>query len=318
MIYMIVMLLTATIAAAATASAAAAADPKCDCYRTDGPSMTYFNSHVFTDFRSLSQYAKTPAVISSVDGNANAGTTSPFFNWGTALRDFWAPQQYKNANSTFPMVKTLNNLYIQKDTELGGAATYLRMRTTRLAGFQTAAEMQSNARLDHASIRMHSRVVGSSGACGSVFTYLHSDDPRLVQESDVEILTRDEHGLVHYTNQPGVLDGESVPGATHEIHLQKENSWSDWTTHRLDWTAGRTSFFVNGRGVLNSGFQVPRNDSFVLVNMWSDGGDWTGLMVEHGEAYMDVQWIEVLHGLASKKNCRRLCTIPRPGIVVQE
>lgn len=290
-----------------------AADPQCDCYLTDGSSPTYFTSHGFWDFRSLSQYASSPAVIDSVDGNANAPTTSPYFNWGTSLRDFWAPQQYKNGNNTFPMVKTLNNLFIQRDG--GGSSTYLRMRATRLPGFQTAAEMQSNNPLDHASIRMYSRITGSSGACGSVFTYLHSDDPAKVQESDIEMLTKDDHNLVHYTNQPGVLEGEPVPGATHEINLPNGKQWSDWTTHRLDWTPGKTTFYADGQQVLVSDFQVPQDKSFVLLNMWSDGGSWSGLMPQGGEANQDVQWVEILYGVTNKESCNNVCSVDTSGQV---
>ncbi|KAK2601810.1 hypothetical protein QQS21_004593 [Conoideocrella luteorostrata] len=296
----------------------ATADAQCDCYLSDGPSPTYFKSRSLSDFRALSQYASSPPpVITSVDGNVDAGTTSPFFNWGTPLREFWAPQKYKNGNSSFPMVKTLNNLYIEKNVEADGPATYLRMRSTRLPGFQTASELQSNERLDHASIRMYSRAVGSSGACSSVFTYLHSDDPALVQESDIEMLTKDDHNLIHYTNQPGVLNGETVPGASHEVHLPGGKAWSSWTTHRLDWTLGKTTFFADGKEVLRSDFQVPKDKSFVLLNMWSDGGVWSGLMDEGGEAYLDVQWVEVLHGVVLKESCGKVCKVEgEPGTVV--
>ncbi|OAQ59885.1 xylanase [Pochonia chlamydosporia 170] len=287
-------------------------DPQCDCYLTDGSSPTYFTSHGFWDFRSLSQYVSSPAVIDSVDGNANSPTTSAFFDWGTPLRDFWAPQQYKNGDTAFPMVKTFNNLYIQAN---GGSNTYLRMRSTRLPGFQTAAELQSNEMLDHASIRMYSRITGSTGACGSVFTYLHSENPADVQESDIEMLTKGDHNLVHYTNQPGVLNGEPVPGATHEINLPGGKQWSDWTTHRLDWTPGKTTFYADGQQVLVSDFQVPRDKSYVLLNMWSDGGSWTGSMPQGGEATMDVQWVEILHGVTNKERCRNVCSVDLSGEV---
>ena len=52
----------------------------------------------------------------------------------------------------------------------------------------------------HASIRIRARVAGSPGACAGIFTYLDDE-----QESDIEILTRDDRSTMRATNQPGVV-----------------------------------------------------------------------------------------------------------------
>lgn len=78
---------------------------------------------------------------------------------------------------------------------------HLTLRTNRLESFQSASDLEATE-LSYlfASIRVRARVTGSSGACAGIFFY-HSDD----QESDIEILTRDEHSILRATNQPGVV-----------------------------------------------------------------------------------------------------------------
>ncbi|KAM3474525.1 hypothetical protein MY5147_004220 [Beauveria neobassiana] len=293
-------------------------DSQCDCYVTDGRFPTYYQNHGFWDFRSLSRCAGVPPIIREVDGNLDANVTCSLFDWSHPFTDFWAPQHWTNANKTFPMVVTYNNLYIEHNP--GGRRdhqrhdTFLTMRTSRLPGFQTAAELQSIHKLDHASVRMLARTHGSPGACTSVFTYLGAKRLRDVQESDVEMLTRESAATaIHYTNQPSYLeDGTLITGAAYAATLPNGRCWSDWITHRLDWTPGRTTFSVDGVQSHTQTFQAPRDPSYVLLNAWSDGGVWTGQMREGGEAFQNVQWIEMLYNLLpAGAQCNRTCSIDK-------
>jgi len=54
----------------------------------------------------------------------------------------------------------------------------------------------------HASTRFRARVVGDAGAVAGLFYYQNGNN-----ESDIEILTRDDPSIVRYSNQPTVDDG---------------------------------------------------------------------------------------------------------------
>lgn len=303
----------ASLLAAAVPSLAAPAvvsDADCDCFVSDGPYPTYFKNHGFWDFRSLSQFARVPPVIrSSVQDNYNAPFTSTFFNWDSQLTQFWGPQRWQKPGTGYStMINSYNNLYIEKNTG-GESDTFMTMRTNRMNDFQTAAEMESNNVHDHASIRVHSRTTGSSGACTSVFTYLGADQPKDVQEADIELLTRDPHTDLHYTNQPGVLNGDEVPGASKNISIPFGKSFEQWLTHRIDWIPGRTVYSIDNYITQDMTFQAPRDPSRIILNAWSDGGVWTGAMPPGGEARQQVQWIEILYNVVNRNSCNRVCSV---------
>lgn len=287
-------------------------DSQCDCYLSDGRFPAYFKSHGFWDFRSLSQHARVPPVINTIQGNKDADFTSPVFNWESKFTQFWGPQHWaKNENTDFPMVNSYNNLYIEQNTD-GKSDTYMTMRSTRLPGFQTAAEFESINYLNHASIRMMAKTRGSPGACSSVFTYKGAPSLKDVQECDIEILTRDPQTALHYTNQPSYLeDGSTVNGASRNISLPNNKKWSDWTKHRIDWTPGRTTWSADNVEVGTQTFQAPRDNSLVILNTWSDGKTWTGKMPQNGEAYQHVQWIEILYNIVDKGSCNRVCSVDK-------
>lgn len=280
----------------------------CDCYLIDGAFPTYYKSHGFWDFRSLSQYAGVPPVLDSIDANKNADFSSSYFNWESEFAQFWGPQNWDNGAQDFVNVNSYNNLYIEKSD----GSTFMTMRTARLPKFQTSAEFESMNLFDHASIRMYSRTIGSPGACTAVFTYREANSLKDVQESDIEILTSDPKTSIQYTNQPSYLeDGTIIDGASNNISVSVP--WSEWSTHRLDWTPGHTTWYINGGQTYTQTFQAPKDPSKVNLNAWSDGGDWTGKMPEGGVAYQQIQWIEMLYNNADKASCSSVCSIDTDG-----
>lgn len=301
---------TKTALLALVASAAGVLGQDCDCYLSDGPAPTYFRNFGFWDFRWLSQHARVPPVINTVQGNIDADFTSPVFNWESQFQQFWGPQRWSNGNPNLPMVNTFNNLYIERNGNSG--QSYLTMRTSRLSNFQTASEFESRQSYQHASVRMMSRTHGSPGACTSVFTFLGNDNPRLVQESDIEILTKDPANKVQYTNQPGYLaDVGSVNGAHHNLTLPGGKRWTDFIEHRLDWTPGRTTWMADGTTMHSQTFQAPKDPSRIVFNAWSNGDSWSGAMSQGGHAYQNIQWIEMLYNSVPRSSCQRVCSIDR-------
>lgn len=176
-------------------------------------------------------------------------------------------------------------------------SSYLVLRTARMPTFQSAAEIDSTEQNYHyLSARFHARVIGSPGACAGLFTYLASDDPLSVQEADIEILTAGPRDKVQYTNQPSTdKNGDNVPQSTVNGTNPGARDWTLWNTYRVDWMPKMTSWYVNGESVANITFQTPRDPAGLILNMWSDGGVWTGNMSIYDQAYLQIQWMQFVY-----------------------
>jgi beta-glucanase (GH16 family) len=70
-------------------------------------------------------------------------------------------------------------------------------------------------------------------------------------------------------------------------------TWEDWHTHRIDWVEGKSSWYVDGVHVLDKTYGVPTTTAYLVLNMWSDGGVWSGEMEVDGEARLEIEWIEM-------------------------
>lgn len=168
-------------------------------------------------------------------------------------------------------------------------------------GIQTAGELQSVFSLNYGSIRFQSRVTGAPGACAGMFLY--KDD---THESDFEFLTRDGSSYVHMTNQPGNENGIPVPGATTNLSLIYP--YSEWTNYRLDWSPGMTRYFVNGEIVANKTVNVSPLPMYWMMNMWSDGTSWPGVMAVGNSARLDIRWLQIVYNNTN--------TLPADGNVI--
>lgn len=164
--------------------------------------------------------------------------------------------------------------------------------------------------VQYASIRLLARVRGNAGAVAGIFTYYND-----TVESDIEILTQDPTSSVEYSNQP-TLDagGDVIPGSNFNTSMAmamagddgeksrtttQHQQWTDWNVYRLDWLPGRSAWYVNGEMAASTKVNVPAADQsmMVVVNMWSDGGAWSGNMSVGDEAELQVQWIEMVFNM---------------------
>ncbi|CZR68196.1 related to xyloglucan endo-transglycosylase-like protein [Phialocephala subalpina] len=273
---------------------------ECSCFRTNGSSRGYFTYHRFLDYRNVANSATPPTLISNATNATNALATSDFFIQD-AWKNDWTIQNWNNSDSiatsgaAVTMINSPNNVYIEKSTDSDPSYTsYLVLRTSRLPTFQSAAEIDSNEKNYHyLSARFNARVIGSPGACAGLFTYLASDNPQSIQEADIEILTAGPRNAVQYTNQPSNdAAGNDIPQAT--VNSSMGQDWTVWNTYRVDWMPKMTSWYVNGESVANISFQTPRDPAGLILNMWSDGGVWTGNMTTYDEAYLQIQWMELV------------------------
>ncbi|KAI1193071.1 putative xylanase 3 [Nemania serpens] len=283
-------------------------DRQCDCYVTNDTSTSYYTTHSFFDFRALAQYAKVPRPITDPHDSSNADETSDYF-LDTDWTNVWGIQQWNNSDTVESgdapvlLVNSPNNIYIEKNTDADPSSdTFMTMRTLRFQHFQSSAEFESISKAYHfLSVRMYARTIGAPGAVTAMFTYRDSGDPTKltsVQESDLEIRTMDPKNKVQYTNQPSYStkgNGYDIPQATRNATTPIQADWTQWSVHRMDWTPKDTTWYIDGQEVASIAFQVPRDPSQVIFNTWSDGGEWSGEMAVGGEAYLQVQWIEIVY-----------------------
>lgn len=272
----------------------------CNCYVVDSGENSktpeYFQYYRFFDFRNLAdgpdQYVNAPPLLKDNQDEGDEDVTTHDVFASDAWTTDWGIQNWgKEASEDFPirMQNSPGNVYISQNDDSKDPYTWLTLRTSRLDDFQSAAEIESMQKnLMYCSMRMYARVTETKGAVAGFFTF--QDDEN---ESDIEILTTDPTDKIRYTNQPALDDdGNEVPEASKAV--DDLAAWNDWQTHRIDWVPGHSYWYLNDKQVAASTYSVPRKPSYVVMNMWSDGGEWSGNMSvgKHGE--FEIQWIELV------------------------
>lgn len=62
----------------------------------------------------------------------------------------------------------------------------------------------------------------------------------------------------------------------------------------MDWIPENSTWYVDGQFLASIPLQTPGEPSQVFLNMWSDGGVWSGNMTLQDEAYLQIQWIDIV------------------------
>ncbi|KAF2496250.1 concanavalin A-like lectin/glucanase [Lophium mytilinum] len=270
--------------------------PNCSCYIINGGNDTaYFKYHRFWDFRSL-----TPDHLTSDAWNADWSIQS----WNTSA----------SSDAPLQRINLVENVGILTSDDSN--ITALTLNTFRNNSHtQFTAEIQSiQQNIKHASIRFHARVIGrngseaSKGACAGLFTFADDDN-----ESDIEILTQDPMGTIRYTNQPSLsASGNEIPQSS--ITSTQLPPVSIFHTHRIDWLAHATHWFLDASLVASSMYSVPRKPSGIFMNLWGDGGVWTGEMAQGGSAVLVVEWVEAVFNTSGPvagraEGCEVVCRV---------
>lgn len=280
--------------------------------------------------------------ITSTIGEGESPDPDSWLFFETPFEKDWSSQgweRHRTKESPVSMINSKRNVFFTKDHERGNNLTYLVLRTTRHTNYTSTAEIETRiSNIYHASIRVRLRLLPASmtipqpvqpkdwppldprqhaipalnnasdsvqdgrpapGACVGIFTY-HD----LNTESDIEILTKDTSYRVHYANQPDYdpVADIMIPGASSEIDLPF--AWTSWSTHRLDWLPSISRMYVDNRLQDAKSYRVPNLQSMVIINLWSDGGDWTGDMRLGDSIYMGIEWIELAYNTSSGRNKR--------------
>jgi len=282
-----------------------ASEDECGCYLTDGVAPAYYTRHMFFDFRSLAEHADVPEVLQGLRANSDAPPTSDYFSSDDFTKTWelqgWNTGSNEDEEHLVLMANSPNNVYIEtNDDEDADSDTFMSLRTKRHPKFQSAAEMSSTTDYLYVSIRMLARTIGAPGAVTAMFTYRDSDTLADVQEADIEFLTKGPRNKIQYTNQPSYSDdGDTFPEATRNASTSEGREWTEWMVHRIDWTPDRVVWYADGDETANISFQTPTDPSRIIFNAWGDGGSWSGNMSVYDEAYLQIQWIEMVYNQTS-------------------
>ncbi|KAK5952132.1 hypothetical protein OHC33_007019 [Knufia fluminis] len=162
----------------------------------------------------------------------------------------------------------------------------------------------------HGSFRARTRVIPdysddppvAPGAVLGFFTY-HSD----TEESDLEILTYDPTTNIRYSNQPDedTETGNTIPGASTDAVLPNNKVWTDWHDHRLDWFDGMSRWYIDDELALEKTKNVPTKPSGLILNLWSDGGEWSGNMTVGAEVIAGFEWVEMVFNISGTNPSKR-------------
>jgi beta-glucanase (GH16 family) len=153
---------------------------------------------------------------------------------------------------------------------------------------------------------MSARIHGASGAIAAFFTY-HND----TAESDIEIPTGGTSNELHCSNQPTTDPDTDVPiqGSTYNVSMADHLPTSAWNNYRLDWVPERSAWYVNGAQSADTKVNVPNAESMIILNLWSNGGNFSGRMDEGEEAWFDIQWVELLFNTTGSSNTQSKGTV---------
>ncbi|ODQ52789.1 concanavalin A-like lectin/glucanase, partial [Saitoella complicata NRRL Y-17804] len=227
------------------ATAAGTAQAACECGYQTGDGSVW--SHAMTaDFSSMAD----------ADTIADSGISSDWYaqTWGTDA-----------GTAAYQMQNNGSNAYVRNGNLVVKTSGYSGSGAVQVGEVDTA-----RTDILYGSFRSTFSVEATPGVCAGFF-YYKSD----TQETDIEVLTSESTNQIHYSNQPAydASTDNSVPGATYTEAVS--GGWTSSIQHRFDWQPSVTTFYQNGNAIRQMTVNVPSTPGAVIMNVWSDGGDWT-------------------------------------------
>ena len=197
----------------------------------------------------------------------------------TFFRGLTAPS-YGGTGTTNPNTMSASNVNFTKD--------YLELKTWNVGGKQHSTGLESiPANILYGSFRARFSVTGSPGGVAGFFTFKEGGK----DECDIEILTDEAHNTIRYANHGGDHPNIAYNGTY---------DWTQFLTHRFDWTSKASTFWVNGKKVHEMNTGMPTQPSTLSLNMWSSGPGWGGNMAPGGEARMRIKWIDAFYNVSGE------------------
>ncbi|KAI9375138.1 concanavalin A-like lectin/glucanase domain-containing protein [Aspergillus egyptiacus] len=283
----------------------------CDCYLVSGSDPGYFTDYKFWDFRKvplphdLSDDPDEAPDESTWEEDTIPLSQSPFSAEWQAQG--WSRE--KTMDSIIPIMNSDENTFFARHPQYPNTSQ-LVLRTTRFEDYSSTAEIESHqGNFYYCSVRVRMRLMSKEaisrtpgdprpdvnhvpkGACAGIFTYRSA-----TCESDLEFLTSDSPNTIHYANQPDYdYKNDSIIDGASKVVTTVPAPWSSWVTHRMDWFPNVTRWYADDQLQANLSKSVPDRPSILALNLWTDGGIWTGDMVINESVYMGIEWIEIAY-----------------------
>ncbi|EEA28895.1 hypothetical protein EYB25_000192 [Talaromyces marneffei] len=298
--------------------------------------------------------ADASAIHQNKDFNA-----APILLKDTPFAADWLIQDWQRSGSLLfpiPIANSNKNAFLTRS--LAGGTSFLAMRTKRFEKYSSTAEIETGIQnFMHVSFRVRLRILGndepilsppllennafgkrndemtdmriqedplaqriaarlppSTGACVGIFTFFSR-----TSESDIEILTSDPPNRAHYANQPDYdpIRNVVIPGS--QVAVDSHVPWTTWSTYRLDWFPGMSRWYVENQLQASLAYGIPVDPSRLIVNIWSDGGLWSGNLTVGNSVHLGIEWIEIAYNLTGEapQPCNTVCRIDNvahPGV----
>ena len=93
-------------------------------------------------------------------------------------------------------------------------------------------------------------------------------------------------------------------------HAAMNGSREEWNEYRVDWQQGLTEWVVNNQSVARKEYGVPTVGMHFNINLWSNGGEWSGEVGVGGVATLDVEWVELAYNVTGgdgQGQCEVVC-----------
>ncbi|KAJ5980680.1 Endo-1-3(4)-beta-glucanase [Penicillium waksmanii] len=245
----------------------------------------------------------------------------------------WMSQQWDrpgNSKAPVDMINSKRNVFFTRNYELEDPhATYLVLRTTRHEHYTSTAEIETRVRnIYRCSLRVRLRILPASISVASPSNVSNDSSwqpsitalnnmPGTVTNSTTALIGGRPHpgacvGIftyharnsippyrIRYANQPDYdpVTDEMIPGASTVADLPVP--WTRWSTHRLDWLSSASRWWVDDNIQDSKTYRVPNLQSRLVINLWSDGGVWTGDMALGDSIFLGIEYIELAYNRSS-------------------
>ncbi|KAK2736430.1 hypothetical protein FQN57_000763, partial [Myotisia sp. PD_48] len=219
-------------------------------------------------------------------------SVNPYFT-----RD-WAVQRWGmaalNWATPLPIHNRVENVYIENGQLVLRQEAYPQENVLTSNNVSVASIASREGHFLHGSFRTEFKLQGASGGSVAGFFWYHNDK----NEIDVEILARefkDDSMLVHYTIHPALDEkGRLIRNSTEIISLEGDHPANHFQTHRFDWTKNEVRFYQNSELVHSISKRVPKVSGNVYLNLWADGGMWSGAP-STTDVFLRVKTITIFH-----------------------
>jgi hypothetical protein len=213
--------------------------------------------------------------------------------WSTMGDDDWVVSDLTR-EATINLAYTPSNVVLSNSTGTLDLTCSAYNASNPAQGIRSGQIRTTRADIKYGSFRARFSVhAASEGSVAGFFFYAND-----TQEIDVEIPSRFPEAAVHLANQPSTsLDVYSPNNATRDMVQE----------YRFDWSEGATSWYIENVpawSVEGGDKDVPVVDGTISLNMWGNGGPFSGKTPPSTDNVMRIESITMYFNTSSKAEAK--------------